>query len=206
MLSPNTARPGGRHMTEREWDRALRIQTIGREDETGVKYMPYEPTPYAVLERLAASGFIRPEDHLLDYGCGKGRAALFLAAQTGCCATGIDHSEKLVAMAEANRAAAPCAERVRFIRSSAERYGPREENVFFFFNPFSEEVLRIVLRRVARARADARLIFYYPSDEYAVCLDGADWLRLAGEIDCRDLFDGNNPRERILVYDADGLA
>ena len=99
----------GRRLTEREWDRALRIQTIGRADETGAKYMPYEPTPYPVLERLAASGFLRPDDHLLDYGCGKGRVAFFLAARIGCRVTGIDHSEKLVAMAEANRARAACA-------------------------------------------------------------------------------------------------
>ena len=71
-------------MTDREWDRALHIQTMGRENETGVKYMPYEPTPYSVLLRLAESGFILPSDHLLDYGCGKGRAALFLASRIGC--------------------------------------------------------------------------------------------------------------------------
>ncbi|MBR3503936.1 MAG: class I SAM-dependent methyltransferase [Clostridia bacterium] len=206
MLSSKTARTGGRRLTEREWDRALRIQTMGREDETGAKYMPYEPTPYAVLQRLADSGFIRPEDHLLDYGCGKGRAAIFLAARTGCRATGIDRSAKLVAMAEANRAAAGRAARVRFVCASAERYDPRDENVFFFFNPFSEEVLRIALRRVARACAQARLIFYYPSEAYAACLEEAAWLRPAGEIDCRDLFGGSDPRERILIYDADGFA
>ena len=196
---------GKRALSDREWDKALRIQTVGREDETGAKYMPYEPTPYAVLERLADSGFIRPGDHLLDYGCGKGRAALFLAARTGCRATGIDHSEKLVAMAEANRARAEGGQRVRFLRASAEGYAPAGENVFFFFNPFSEAVLRVVLRRVERAcPPDARLIFYYPSEDYLSCLDEADWLRPAGEIDCRDLFDGNNPRERLVVYEAAG--
>ena len=192
----------GRCLTEREWDRALRIQTIGRADETGAKYMPYEPTPYPVLERLAASGFLRPDDHLLDYGCGKGRVAFFLAARIGCRVTGIDHSEKLVAMAEANRARAACAARTRFLRARAEDYEPREENAFFFFNPFSEAVLRVVLRRVARARPrDARLILYYPSDAFLACLAETDWLRPTGEIDCRDLF-GGNPRERVVMYEA----
>ena len=195
--------PNGRRLTEREWDKALRIQTVGREDETGAKYMPYEPTPYSVLERMADSGFIRPDDRLLDYGCGKGRVALFLAARIGCRATGVDHSDKLVAMAEANRAASACAAPVRFVRASAERHEPRGENVFFFFNPFSADVLRVVLRRIERAHAaDARLIVYYPSMEYEACLAEAGWLRRVGEIDCRDLFDGDNPRERVLVYDA----
>ena len=90
----------------------------------------------------------------------------------------------------------------RFIRANAEGYEPREENAFFFFNPFSAGVLRVVLRRIERARgADARLIFYYPSVDYEACLAEAGWPRPAGEIDCRDLFDGRDPRERVLIYD-----
>ena len=189
-----------RHMTDREWDKALRIQTMGREDESGAKYMPYEPTPYAVLNRLAESGFITPADHVLDYGCGKGRVAFFLAARLGCRVTGIDHSEKLIAMAEENRARSACAGLVQFVCASAERHEPRDENVFFFFNPFAEAVLRIALRRILRAEA-ARLIFYYPSDGFLACLAGEPLLRQAGEIDCRDLFDGRNPQERMLIFD-----
>jgi SAM-dependent methyltransferase len=81
-------------MTEREWDRKLHIRTIGREDESCPNYAPYEPTPYSVLERLAASGYIRRRDRLLDYGCGKGRVAFFMASVVGCRVLGIDHSRK----------------------------------------------------------------------------------------------------------------
>ena len=43
---------------EKEWDELLRIQTSGRDDTKADEYHhPYEPTPYSVLERLAASGF-----------------------------------------------------------------------------------------------------------------------------------------------------
>ena len=67
-------------------------------------------------------------------------------------------------------------------------------------------MLDIALRRVLaslteRPRA-ARLLFYYPSDACLACLAEADWLRPAGEIDCRDLFDGGDPRERVVMYDA----
>ena len=71
-------------MNEREWDKRLRIRTIGREDESDANYSPYEPTSYAVLRRLADSGVLRRRQHLLDYGCGKGRVAFFLAATVGC--------------------------------------------------------------------------------------------------------------------------
>ena len=43
-------------MTEEErWDRLLRIRTTGRDDSRADQYRyPYEPTPYCVMERLAA--------------------------------------------------------------------------------------------------------------------------------------------------------
>lgn len=57
---------------EKQWDRLLKIKTLGRDDSNADQYRyPYEPTPYAVLERLANSGRIRKGDTLLDYGCAK---------------------------------------------------------------------------------------------------------------------------------------
>ena len=105
---------------DRLWDRTLHIQTAGRENEQGTKFMPYEPTPYSVLTRLADSGLITPHDHVLDYGCGKGRVAFFLASRIGCHVTGIDRSRKLVTVAEENRTAFAHPELVRFLPESAE--------------------------------------------------------------------------------------
>ena len=69
---------------EAMWDKALGIRTCGRDAVGADQYHhPYEPTPYSVLERLAESGLIGPEDTVLDYGCGKGRVEFFLARQTG---------------------------------------------------------------------------------------------------------------------------
>lgn len=204
MRTERTPGAGGREKarTDREWDRALRVQTAGRENESGSRYMPYEPTPYAVLARLAERGGIRAGDRVLDYGCGKGRVAFFLADRVGCDVTGIDHSERLIAMAEENRGRFAHPGRVRFVRARAEDYDPGDGNAFFFFNPFSEGVLRAALRRILRGReAGARLFFYYPSEPFLRCLGAEPRLRPAGEIDCRDLFDGDNPRERILIYE-----
>ena len=189
---------------DRACDKALRVQTTGREDERGTKFMPYEPTPYSVLLRIADSGLISPADHVLDYGCGKGRAAFLFASRVGCRVTGIDRSEKLIAMAEENRAAFARPEKVRFIAESAEKYKPEEENVFYFFNPFSEAVFDIALRRIlanSGEREKTRLLLYYPSDRYLIRLASEPELRLMDEIDCRDLFDTNDDRERVLVYD-----
>ena len=46
-----------------------------------------------------------------------------------------------------------------------------------------------------------QLYFYYPSDEYISYLMTVDELLFADEIDCRDLFPGDNARERIVVFE-----
>jgi len=67
---------------ENTWDKLLQVKTTGRDDSNSDQYRyPYEPSPYSVLERLANSGFIRREDVVLDYGCGKGRVDFFLSYQ-----------------------------------------------------------------------------------------------------------------------------
>ena len=44
------------------------------------------------------------------------------------------------------------------------------------------------------------LFFYYPADAYISYLMTVYELEFFGEIDCGDLFDGNDPRERIAVF------
>lgn len=191
-------------MTDREWDRRLHIKTIGREDEASADYSPYEPTPYAVLQRLADSGWLRRKDRLLDYGCGKGRAVFFLASVVGCRVTGVDYAQKLIDLARENRRTSKLGDRVKLVCGLAEQHEIGDENAFFFFNPFSEKVFAAVLRRLAQSwRAHPRtmtLFCYYPSEAYLQCLEDADGLSHAGDIDCSDLFNGKNPRERIAIY------
>ena len=196
-------------MTEREWDRRLRIRTIGREDESDPNYSPYEPTPYAVLQRLADSGCLRRRNRLLDYGCGKGRVAFFMASVVGCRVTGIDKSQKLIDIANENRRATRLGDRVTLCCCLAEQYDIRDEDAFFFFNPFSEKVFAGVLRRIVRSGLERprplTVACYYPSDEYMQCLGGVPELAPVADIDCNDLFGGrHNPRERIVIYRADG--
>lgn len=191
-------------MTEREWDKRLRIKTIGREDESDPNCSPYEPTPYAVLERLAGSGHVRRRQHLLDYGCGKGRVACFMAAVVGCRVTGVDHSAKLIEIARQNRRDSRTGDRVTLALGRAEQHEIGDEDVFFFFNPFSQKIFDGVLRRIARAWSERprrmTIICYYPSEEYLRSLEALPELQPVDDIDCGDLFGGRNPRERIAVW------
>ena len=45
------------------------------------------------------------------------------------------------------------------------------------------------------------LFFYYPSEEYLSCLMTEEQLLFYDEIDTRDLFGGNNEREKILIFE-----
>ena len=193
--------------SETRWDKLLKIRTTGRDDSRSDQYRyPYEPTPYSVLERLANSGYIRKKDVLLDYGCGKGRVELFMAYQTRCHAIGIEYDDRIFATACENKKSGISGERTVFLLENAENYQvPAEVDRVFFFNPFSIEILRKVIAAVTVScyenPRELLLFFYYPQDEYISYLMTVDELMFVDEIDCRDLFDGENPRERIVIFE-----
>ncbi|MGN1378320.1 MAG: methyltransferase domain-containing protein [Dorea sp.] len=197
-------------MNEEKWDRLLQIKTMGRDDSHADQYRyPYEPTPYPVLERLANTGYIRKGDKLLDYGCGKGRVDLFLAYQTRCQSVGIEYDERIWEKAVANQRSGVSGGRVVFDLANAENYEvPKSVNRIYFFNPFSLEILQKVIRRILESYytspREIQLFFYYPSDEYVSYLMTIDEFLFLDEIDCRDLFPGNDDRERILIFELQG--
>ena len=89
---------------EVKYDKLLKIKTTGRDDSRSDQYCyPYEPTPYGVLERQAYCGYLGKKNHLIDYGCGKGRVDFFLAWQVRCRTTGVEYDERMIKAAEENR-------------------------------------------------------------------------------------------------------
>lgn len=193
-------------MTEQQWDKKLKIKTSGRDDTHSDEYhYPYEPTPYSVLERLAESGYIERENIVVDYGCGKGRVGFFLNSQIGCDVLGIEYNEKIFAVAEQNKESFQGKNRVHFICKNAEEFEIIDADCFYFFNPFSVEILRSVLGKIIDSYysnpRNIKLFFYYPNDEYLSELMAQDELMFLDEIDCRDLFDGRNNRERIMIFE-----
>ena len=197
-------------MNESQWDKLLHIKTSGRDDSRADQYnYPYEPTPYSVLERLANEGYIGKKNCLVDYGCGKGRVDFFLSYQTRCRTIGIEYDDRIYAVAEENKKSAVSAGRTAFYMENAEEFQvPEEADRFYFFNPFSVTILRSVIGRVMESYyekpREMLLFFYYPSDEYVSYLMTVNELMFVDEIDCMDLFEGNNERERILVFEVTG--
>lgn len=192
---------------ELQWDKLLKIKTTGRDNSHSDQYCyPYEPTPYSVLERLANQEFIGKKNVLLDYGTGKGRVCFYLSYQCRCQSIGIEYDERIYAAAEENRKNAVSGEKTAFVNANAQNYVlPANVDRCFFFNPFSIEILKKVLARIYESYYDhpreILLFFYYPSDDYVGYLMTQEQLMFSDEIDCMDLFEGNNPRERILIFE-----
>lgn len=187
-------------------DKQLGIRTTGRDDSNANDYnYPYEPTDYRVLQRLAQQGYINKKSHLVDYGCGKGRVSFYLSWQTGCKSIGVELDQRLYESACKNLRTYVKPYNVSFINENAVSYNvTSESDRFYFFNPFSVEVLSSVINQIKNSYYESEreiyMFFYYPSDEYVAKLMTDDIISFEDEIDCSDLFGNNDKRERILVF------
>ena len=192
--------------TEAQWEQLLGIRTTGRDESNADAYHhPYEPTPYCVLERLADSGLIGEGDVVLDYGCGKGRVGFFLGHCLGIRSIGIEYDLRIWEAARENRERTQGRVKPDFLRERAEACRlPPQVSCCYFFNPFSQEILRKVMARILESWYESPreifLFFYYPADDYIAYLMTVEELDFYDEIECDDLFPGKDPRERILVF------
>ena len=184
----------------------MRISTAGRDDTGADEYHhPYEPTPYPVLERLVDSGFFGKNDVVLDYGCGKGRVGFFMSYRTKAQTIGIEYDDRICESALENQKNTISRVKPDFVLTRAEEYEvPQTVNRCYFFNPFSVEILHKVMARILASwyghPREIFLFFYYPADEYISYLMTVDELDFYDDIECDDLFEGNDPRERIMIF------
>ncbi len=193
-------------MKDIQIDQQLNIKTTGRDDSHANNYnYPYEPTDYSVLEQLLKEGYIGKKSKVIDYGCGKGRVSFYLAYETGCKAVGIEYDERLYRKALTNlehfskpyNVSLECINAVDYVV-------PDDADIFYFFNPFSKEILSSVLTRIKESvysnPRENYLMFYYPSDEYVSLLTTDDAIDFVDEVDCSSLFNKVDSRERILIF------
>ncbi|GKV68521.1 methyltransferase [Sporosarcina sp. NCCP-2716] len=192
-------------------DKYLGIRTEGTLEilQKSAHYNRYEATPYAVLDEWFAAEPLRPGDHLVDFGCGKGRVPIYSAYRFGVTATGIDLNGRLLQEAYENLESFRTAHRksggqIIFEQTEAEMYAVQpEQNVFYFFNPFSLEIFQSVifqmLDSLARSPRQADLILYYPTTAYVFFLEEQTPFSRIREIPIPFLSEDNED-ERILIY------
>ena len=190
-------------------DAKLHIETTGRDEScANAQIMPYEPTSYTVLERLCESGLLTEHNHVIDYGSGKGRAAIYLYDHCGCKVTGIELVRKFYESARKNLASYSGDKEIpiEFVNIKAQEYDlPDTIDTLFFFNPFHFKTLKRVMKQVLksyeRVPRTIRIFIYYPQNAYISYLSSIPEVMFNDEIDCTDLFPEEDDRNRIMIFE-----
>lgn len=196
-------------MQELDYDHLLAINTIGHKHEVNnsIHYHPYEPTPYSALVELFKHYDILESDHLVDFGCGKGRLNFFIHHYYQSFVTGIEMNKRFYEEAIQNKhhymnTYKIPEKSIQFYCTLAEQYDIQpEDNKFYFFNPFSIQVfmkvVQNILRSVEKNNRSVDIILYYPSDDYIYFLNNQTSFELLKEV---DLLNKKDLNERFLIY------
>lgn len=82
-------------MNEQYYEKLLNIKTTGEQrwDKKNIHYHPYEPTLYKALEVLFDDYGLEKNDHIVDFGCGKGRLNFYINYLYNSYVTGIEMNE-----------------------------------------------------------------------------------------------------------------
>lgn len=197
-------------MNEQYYENLLNIKTSGKQDleETTIHYNRYEPTEYEALNKLCEEYEFKSTDSVVDFGCGKGRLNFYLNYFYKCRVTGIEMNKYFYKQALENKKSYLKEHKrneneVNFICTLAEKYEiNKEDNKFYFFNPFSVEifmkVIDNILGSVYEYNREIEIIVFYPSDDYIFFLEQYTLFNLEKEVRL-DNFNNNN-RDRILIY------
>lgn len=196
---------------DKKFDDKLLIKTRGiREWKMDTPYNRCESTPYAALEKLFEKYKLNKEDQLVDFGSGRGRVAFYIHNKFNIPITGVELHETTLDEAlenkrsyksKANHLDAP----IKFEYGYAEDYEiKKEENKFYFFNPFQAVVFKKVVNNIIKSAKEAQkevdIILYYPMPGYKKHLKYKTDFILIDKI----LLEGvNDKREKLLIYRLD---
>ena len=196
-------------MGERKQDRLLGIRTVGLREwkDHRVHYNRYEATPYKALNKLAKYYKLDKTDKVVDFGCGRGRVVFYLHNRFQVPITGIEVNDETFEEAIENkesyifktkRIAAP----INFHYGLAEHYKiDKDENCFYFFNPFSVHIFRKVINNILRSvdkhKRIVDLVLYYPVREYREFLEKCTPFTVINKI---RIPGANDVKEKFLIY------
>jgi SAM-dependent methyltransferase len=170
---------------------------LGIENPDSVDYVP---TPYAAIySMLGRMPFAPSKSVFLDLGCGKGRAVAVAATFPFERIIGIELSEQLAELAEANIASLRHrrAKQIEIHHMDATAYEvPPEVNVIYFFNPFIGKDLRKVVSNIHRSYVNAPrplFIIFFTNVKFDEIVHDQPWITKT----CQMTF---HPRIRCGLY------
>ncbi|MGL4338034.1 MAG: SAM-dependent methyltransferase [Turicibacter sp.] len=197
-------------MNEKDYEKLLNIQTSG--DQLGfnrsLHLNRYEPTLYEHLDILLKHYPIHCTDHVIDFGCGKGRLNFYLHHTTKATITGIEMNEEFYEAALQNKIAylkknKKSEDKIHFICCYAQDYNIQpQDNKFYFFNPFSVQIFMKVIENILISletnSREVDLILYYPADDYIYYLESCTAFEFIQEVPLSN--HKRDPRERFAIY------
>lgn len=164
---------------EREIDLSLGISTGGMREwdrKNAENYNRTESTPYAALDLLYETLPFKKPSRLVDFGCGRGRVLFYTHHKTGIPVAGIELLGITFDELMRNRdnylhATGSNYEEVYIEYGNVKNYEIKaEDNIFFFFNPFSTKVFQQVFQNIEKSLKEhprkAYIILYYPLEGF----------------------------------------
>jgi SAM-dependent methyltransferase len=128
--------------------------------------IPYDPSHWRDLSRTLQLASLPVEGfNFIDVGCGKGKVLLSALRYPFARIVGIEFSPHLCHVAKRNLADARFVRRrctdVEIVCADAVEYPvPEQPTVFFFYNPFTYEVMEKVLMNIVRSFLQSRRSIY----------------------------------------------
>lgn len=119
----------------------------------------YQAAGYYILEHLFSKiDEIISEKNMVDFGCGKGRAMAVAAYHHFKTITGIEFAKELAMQAAINLSVValktPAVEfKVEWMDAVSYKI-LQHQNVFYFFNPFKDTVMKKVIENILRSKQD----------------------------------------------------
>ncbi|WP_113927749.1 methyltransferase [Bacillus sp. P14.5] len=188
-------------------DKLLNIKTesLQKSPYESHHYNRYEPTPYEVLDRLFECIELERTDSVVDFGCGSGRLNFYIHYRFQSAVMGVEMNDYLYGQAVENRKNylskhTDTSQQVQFENCLAQNYSIKpEENVFYFFNPFSVQIFKAVVNNILQSleetNREIQIILYYAPEDYIFFLENQTAFLLAKEI----ILPGN-AYEKLLIY------
>lgn len=199
-----------RGVWSKKYDNKLNVVTTGlRSWGKGSLYNRTESTPYLALIGFSKKYSMSPKDGLVDFGCGKGRVAIFLHDKYKVPTTGIElndltfdeATENVESYLKANNANSVNSG-IKIEKEYAEEYViKKHENKFFFFNPFDVSIFKKVVSNIIEdaiySNKEVELIVYYPIKSYREFLENNTQFKLSNKIVAQGAIGFT---EKFLIY------
>ena len=156
-LNELTPLPDNETSSDDEALKSLKAATGSFDQRSKADLNIHESTDYEVLMRIFEDIYINPDDTIVDFGCGMGRVLFYCNNRFFCNVKGIeinpDVYKALFDNAE-NYHTKFMEQRDKFsilnIHASEYEIAPTD-NFFYFFNPFSADVLEGIIKKIMKS-------------------------------------------------------